>query len=1378
MDLFSKLKPIENFAQGALSKIGSVLSPVSSAIQNVINIPQNVSNYFNPMKSGLQGFWGTPIAKGLADAQQFIESPAPYNPIPSFNIKQNETLPSKIGKTIANIPIGIGNVIVGQGIMSPISDVAQMVGRGVGGREPLQYIQAKSGPYRLGIRAASLANPDISQQYGIPQGAKQFFGDVAQTALPIASAYTGGKVFGLGPQAAESATAQGLIDTLKQGVSTGAKYGGVFGLLQGIQDARNIKNNAQYFGQIGSETAGSAIVGGAAGGAISGAGYTYGTIRNNLVNLLKGKLNVNDVEANQKVDQFLRDELGRFTGMKPVQKTEYIPVKEGGKIVDYIKKTRTYTPGKEPQWYGDLRQQIGMPKEGLKPEDIPMGLSVKPVGGSDTILQAEQAKKGYKLSDVGSTTTNTYLSDLIKNQESARQGEQLGIKTKLSDFYNKLKEQLVNAQAPIEDVLTSAEKTGKFQVLPKNDIRLQIDRSLRAEQLAGQFIKDNGLVDTIKKAPDLNALDQYMIAKQARSVAKNGIETGRNLVKDKQLIHDLSPIYESYAQQVNQYSRKLLQYSVDSGLISQDTANMLVKKYPQYVPLNRIFNEDELATQGFKGPGKGVASLSRQTVVQKLQGSERQIENPIASLVQKTRTAFEQGERNVAAQQLAMYKNLPGNPFDISPIKEGEAGGKTTFSALINGKKQIFQTTSEVAAAAKSLNKEQMGLLAKIVSIPTRLLRLGATGLNYPFALSNLIKDQSTAFINSKNAVATSTPIAFLKGLFSAVGHGDMYEELVRNAGGGTSFDIGREAPNLTVQQIRSSASIPGKIANVIKNPIRTVEDLIGRTEELTRAQQFHGMYDALIKQGRTVQDAQLLAGQAARENTVNFARGGTFSRVLNWIIPYFNAGVQGSRTLVRNLSTRPVQTLAKFAVGVGMPVAAATVWNLSDPQRNQAYQDIPDFEKQNSIIVVPPNPTKNQDGTWNVLKIPLSQEIASLTTLIRRPLEQAAQLAPVKMSEIANALFQAGTSLNTQTSTGLVSSLTPQIAKPGVEAITNKNLYTGQDIVPSSMRNLPPEQQIRKNTSGTARIIGKVTNLSPLVVQNEAQTMMGGLGLQLLNASDTLLNKAGAIPDNQVGGKSLGSALQKRFFIAQGSNTQNTMDEQLKQGLSPKETQAYDLLHTPRQVDEQGNPIQDNSILNSQQKAIIYLNYPKLQAIDAIKEQANPVHDPIWDLSPQWRNVVFASRVQLPNQKNTYDSFLSQQPWYSGFLHAQSQFYNSLPTTQSTQQQTNAMPYPQPSAYVQRQMDNKNWSDPQVKSYLDALTTYKNNQLMQLGLPSVQTSGGYTSTKKPPKLSAPKIKLKSIKLKTLKKLKLSDIKAGRLLGASKKKSRSLTSLV
>ncbi len=695
--------------------------------------------------------------------------------------------------------------------------------------------------------------------------------------------------------------------------------------------------------------------------------------------------------------------------------------------------------------------------------------------------------------------TQQYLKELAGEQKQAKSIGSSGILQKGKNFLANVKSALVDSASPIEDAVSLAEKKNNFQVRPTNDIRLQIDRVLRSKSLASQFAEDNGLVNVIKKAPDLPTLDQYMIAKHTASV---GTTTGRNAARDAQLVKDLAPQYDGLAQQVNQYSRKLLDYSVQSGLIPQDLATKLAQKYPDYVPINRIFNE--LETKGYQGSGRAIASLSKQTVVQGLKGSERAIQSPIESLLLKTQDAFTQGEKNIAAKQLASYKDLPGMKGLIQEVPKGQNAPTHGFSYLDNGVKRMFQTTPEIAAAAKSLDAQQMNIVTKILSYPTRALQLGATGLNAPFTVTNLVKDQIDAFINSNRATKTSliNPTNFVEALFSSVTHNEGYKEVVRNAGMGTSFDISREAPNLAVKQIRAGKNLSSKIKYTVTNPgelLRTLENTIGRTEELTRIQQYKGQYQALIKEGRTPQDARLLAAQAARNNTANFARSGNIGKVINYVIPFFNASFQGTRSFIRAAKQNPIQTGAKLTTSLFLPMAATTLWNTSDPARNKIYQDIQESDKEKNLIIIPDGATKDASGNYGVIKIPLPPALSSLTNLVRRGIEQSQGGNPVQAKEVFDSLFAAATPFDSSTPTKLAGSLVPQAVKPLVETATNTNLYTGNKIIPDSMKNLPPDQQVKPNTSPIARIIGGAIGQSPLNVQDFANTALGGVGSQLL---------------------------------------------------------------------------------------------------------------------------------------------------------------------------------------------------------------------------------------------------------------------------------------
>ena len=358
--------------------------------------------------------------------------------------------------------------------------------------------------------------------------------------------------------------------------------------------------------------------------------------------------------------------------------------------------------------------------------------------------------------------------------------------------------------------------------------------------------------------------------------------------------------------------------------------------------------------------------------------------------IYKTEAAFRQGERNEAAKLLASYRNLPGIKGLIREIPKAEKiGNKHTFSYLDNGVKRTFETTKEISEAAKNLDAQQLGLLGKIFAAPVRVAKLGITGIRLAFASANVAKDQVSLMINSDKALKTSlaNPKNFVASLFSALGHGKLYDEVVREGGMYTSFDIFRNPATQNLKKIRAKRNVSTKALYTVTHPgqlFRAVEDIIGRSEELTRIQSYRGTKNALLKEGRTLQDSKILGAKAARENTVNFARSGSWTRVINSALLYINPAVQGSRTLVKNLKERPVQTASKIAISTLFPVATMTAWNVSDPKRKEAYEDIPEWEKQNAMIIVPPNPTKDKDGRWNVIKIPLSQEIAQLTEIGR----------------------------------------------------------------------------------------------------------------------------------------------------------------------------------------------------------------------------------------------------------------------------------------------------------------------------------------------------------------------------------------------------------
>lgn len=735
-----------------------------------------------------------------------------------------------------------------------------------------------------------------------------------------------------------------------------------------------------------------------------------------------------------------------------------------------------------------------------------------------------------------------YITEQQKLQDAAR-GKQNILQTGRKEISTKMIDALSPIEKPVESVV------GRSGALP---LRNQLDRSLRADTIAGRFAKDNGLHDVINSVPDTKAFDQYLIARHAQDLEANGVKTGRNLAADQQLIDQLSPQYDAAAKKLSEYNNKLLDQTVSYGLISKDTAKYLKQKYPNYVPFDRIFSETELANKHV-GTGGSPASLSKQTVIQRIQGSERQINSPLENILAKTHDVTAQGERNTAAKMLASTIKLKGNPLGLKELKPNEViGNRPTISFLDNGVKRTFETTPEVAQAAKSLNKQQLGLIGKIFSYPTRALRLGATGINVGFTAANVVKDVATAGLNSAHPLHASVanPKVFMDALATSFWHrGKNYAELTRQGAGGTSFDIARNSAPSTIKKIRSERNVGTRVLYTVTHPeelLRAVEDTIGRSEEFGRALQYYGNKSAALKEGQSLKQATAYGADAARNNTTNFARAGEYGRVLNSVLPYFNAGLQGSRTFVRNMKLRPAQTTTKLVVGAFVPVAAVTAWNLNDPARKQAYDDIPDYEKQGNIIIIPPHPVKDpKTGRWNAIKIPVSQEVANANNVVRNGVEALQKDKAFDFKGMVADLTGTATSLNVGSVRQAENQVIPQAGKPLVELATNTNLYTGNKIVPDSKANLSKPDQYGTGTSGTAKVLGKLTNTSPYQIDNAVKTTFAGAGQNAVNASDNLLAKTGVIKPTDIKGTPIDTGITKRFYTAAGGSGFTEADKQ-----------------------------------------------------------------------------------------------------------------------------------------------------------------------------------------------------------------------------------------
>ena len=100
---------------------------------------------------------------------------------------------------------------------------------------------------------------------------------------------------------------------------------------------------------------------------------------------------------------------------------------------------------------------------------------------------------------------------------------------------------------------------------------------------------------------------------------------------------------------------------------------------------------------------------------------------------------------------------------------------------------------------------------------------------------------------------------------------------------------------------------------------------------------------------------------------------------------------------------------------------------------------------------------------------------------------------------------------------------------------------------MPQGKENLSPAEQISYDTSASLIKVGEKLNLSPAKLQNYVRSYTGEVGLQVLNAVDTAMNKAGIIPEDKIGGVSIAESILDRFTRVRGGLTEQEQYKEIK---------------------------------------------------------------------------------------------------------------------------------------------------------------------------------------------------------------------------------------
>lgn len=529
------------------------------------------------------------------------------------------------------------------------------------------------------------------------------------------------------------------------------------------------------------------------------------------------------------------------------------------------------------------------------------------------------------------------------------------------------------------------------------------------------------------------------------------------------------PEFVKAAKELYRYEQHLINLLVNAGMLSAKAAADMRKRWPHYVPFQRIVDGIDAPSVG----GKKFVNVGN--TIQKFKGSSRDIVDPLESVISNTFRVVSAIERNKVGQSFVKLSRMKGMGDLCEEVKGTPRATDSTFYVWEGGKKKTYATSPELLSALKMTNKEGMNMLVKILRVPAGLLRAGAT-LSLEFIMRNPVRDMISASLYSKHGFIPVWDT--VRGLSLYLKKGKEYWDYMNSgAPQSTMVSLDRNYLHGEIRKLLKKKSVLSMCAN----PIEALRAFSEAMEMATRLAEFKNAkigYTGIVNrlfgtERKPLSNAE--AGIEAREITLDFGRHGKSTQSLNQTIAFFNAAIQGTDKMIREFKEHPAQMTAKTFIGITLPSVLLWYLNKDDPR----YQELPQWQKD-IFWVIP--------GKDTLYKIPKPFELGILFGTVP---ERVMQYMYDKEKGRNGPGFKG---LGGSIMDNLLPSAIPTGMLPALEWISNYSFFMGRNIVPLSQSKLPDHMQYGPYTSYLARKVGNAFNLSPRKIDNTIQDVGGNL--------------------------------------------------------------------------------------------------------------------------------------------------------------------------------------------------------------------------------------------------------------------------------------------
>ncbi len=548
----------------------------------------------------------------------------------------------------------------------------------------------------------------------------------------------------------------------------------------------------------------------------------------------------------------------------------------------------------------------------------------------------------------------------------------------------------------------------------------------------------------------------------------------------------LHPEFRELAQKVYSYSRNLMQYRVDSGLITQELADKVQAIYPHYVPTFR--QQETEANQSLSG------NVRVGKTIRRAEGGTAKLLPLDQALAKQTMSTVREGSKNrfgqrllnenISDQYILEVKSEAARNYDRDwdqIWEESRLETENTFTVYQDGKAYAITMTPEMFEGVRSLTPEGKYddlLPVRISRNANNLYKKLITAYNPTFVAKNFLKDLQDALLYTRDMKGF---VQNLPQAYREIATGGRYWKKYQ-ALGGTASTVYDSMQGIQLEKTDLWHRLWGKI-----------EHLNLAVEQAPRLAEFMSMVKKHGEGMDNLQEAML----AAADITTNFGRSGQAGKFLNAnVVPFLNPSIQGFDKLVRTFqdNDRTVKAWVALTAKCAALGVAPAIINYLFAGDEEDYDRIRESDKDLNYLI------PLGDGIW--AKIPKGRVLSVFGALTNGGIRAATGKEIGAIDILETAAQQVGP-INPLESNIMKAWMDADLLDPDSPGRT----WYGTDLESQRLRSYRPGERYDEKTDMLSKAIGGTLGLSPKKINyllDQYTGVVGDLALPLLTPTQT----------------------------------------------------------------------------------------------------------------------------------------------------------------------------------------------------------------------------------------------------------------------------------